>query len=371
MVPAPRRGEALPSWLGAVARLYGAGQGSALTRVGLDAGPGRRRSVNRLKSYSYWLTAQEADRVCAATGVRREAAMGMTLRRVLESAVQSGDALERPYARGDFEPRALRRFFVFRNTVNVCPACLKAGPGVRWPWFWYFQYAVLCPVHYCYLLSACPGCGEGFHPADFAAGPWACRRAVASPDWPRKEEGRTPCRATLADLRARWSRDQVLIDAQQRLFLLLTADEDTWRAKRGLFGDLCTLYIFAWLYVVPEELAGADREVVRALEKFLAAGYRSYRLGIWKGGGRTRDHYLRAAFVRVAGQAVFSQDVPAAVEQLGRRWPQKKFAVVFASYSKNALVQGTERLDALLEASTSAYCLESVRRWRAHHALGW
>ncbi|MCA6092609.1 hypothetical protein LE181_10595 [Streptomyces sp. SCA3-4] len=59
---------------------------------------------------------------------------------------------------------------------------------------------------------------------------------------------------------SRWSRDEVLIDAQQRLFLLLTLDEDTWRAQRGLFGYLCTLYIFAWLYVVPEELCpGAAR----------------------------------------------------------------------------------------------------------------
>ncbi|MGK5543353.1 hypothetical protein ACSNOH_01195 [Streptomyces sp. URMC 127] len=78
----------------------------------------------------------------------------------------------------------------------------------------------------------------------------------------------------------------------------MTTDDETRSAEHHRFGYLCALYVAAWLYAEPEELERADREVVHVLEKSLAAGYRAYRLGIWKRGGRTRNHYLHEGGVR-------------------------------------------------------------------------
>lgn len=45
---------------------------------------------------------------------------------------------------------------------SLCPACLAENGGL-WMRAWKLSWTVLCPVHHCYLLHACPDCGTRFH----------------------------------------------------------------------------------------------------------------------------------------------------------------------------------------------------------------
>ena len=146
----PLPGEALDSWLEALAFRMRMPAGALLRSVGL-----RRRA--QLKSpggpASDWmirLQPEEASTLAELTGTTANQVMSMTL------AAYDGRALLI-----DQETGQVNRYRLWgRNAGSrYCPNCL-AETGGRWLLSWRLGWSFACVQHQCLLADACPGCGR-------------------------------------------------------------------------------------------------------------------------------------------------------------------------------------------------------------------
>lgn len=140
----PIEGEALDSWLEALAHRTHTAFGDLLTAVGLNSEP---RSGN-----STWIVQLKSDEVAgirAATGVDRGALEKMTL------AHYSGRAV-----RIDSDAGTPTRNFPWGRVSGsrFCPMCLQQTGG-RWQLAWRLGWTFACTVHRCLLADSCPRCG--------------------------------------------------------------------------------------------------------------------------------------------------------------------------------------------------------------------
>lgn len=141
---APVSGEALDSWLEAIAHRTNTMHADLLSAVGLKAQKGM--------GISTWMVqpaASEIESLSVATSLRADLLESMVLPRYSERALRispDGKTLSRtfPWGRG--------------RGSRFCPKCLEETDG-RWQLSWRLGWAFACTVHNCLLADACPECG--------------------------------------------------------------------------------------------------------------------------------------------------------------------------------------------------------------------
>jgi hypothetical protein len=144
----PLPGEAIDSWLEAVARTHRATFGSVLDQCGIDT-----RSLNRKPWQQIFLAPPPGviNNIAYTTGMSADAVRAMTL------SPAEGDSVLN------------RHRWAWRRSSRACPHCL-AETGGRWFLHWRHNLCFICTKHNCVLIDACASCGR----------PWRTRRHHAS-----------------------------------------------------------------------------------------------------------------------------------------------------------------------------------------------
>lgn len=148
---APLPGEALDSWLEALAHRLNARLGDVLGDLGLAAP--NRNSIRELAVPTDWTIAlreEEAARIAHTTGADPQQLHDMTLMRF------DGRAL-----RIDQAKRQVSRHVLWGRPrgSRFCPECL-ADSGGRWPLTWRLGWSFACLIHHRLLADRCPDCGH-------------------------------------------------------------------------------------------------------------------------------------------------------------------------------------------------------------------
>ncbi|TDK84589.1 TniQ family protein [Mycolicibacterium mucogenicum] len=140
----PIDGEALDSWLEALAHRTHTAFGDLLQAVGLATHP--------QTTAAWWmvgLSSTEIETVSAVTGVSSATLNRMTLHRYADDAVHLDRRL---YVAERYLPWSTP------TGSGFCPACLEETGG-RWNLDWRLGWTFVCIKHHCLLAHACPECG--------------------------------------------------------------------------------------------------------------------------------------------------------------------------------------------------------------------
>ncbi len=146
---APADGEALDSWLEALAARLQCPLGDLAPALGM--GPTRQPHKSRGRKPPNWTAAlheDEARALAAATELAPEAVHALTLMRYHQRAIIV-----------DPDLRQVRRHHLWgrANGSRFCPACL-ADSGGRWQLSWRLGWSFACTVHNCLLADVCWKC---------------------------------------------------------------------------------------------------------------------------------------------------------------------------------------------------------------------
>lgn len=215
---APVAGEALDSWLYAIAVRHGCSLNDLYHHLGLGS---VRDLRTRLTAAS--LADEDAERMSAATGLTQAQVQSMTLPHFLASMAATRDATD-PLATVPWHLTGGWRF---------CPYCLDASGG-RWLLRWRLMWSFACLQHQCLLAERCPRCGrrQRAHPPINAVPPQPTRCAHPGPTGTGRSRRR--CEADLADTPVTTLEvDHPALLAQQVLDELLFADT----GRFGLYAD--------------------------------------------------------------------------------------------------------------------------------------
>lgn len=213
----PVSGEALDSWLEAIAHRNATAFADLLTAVGLKPFEGTATT-----SWIVTLRPAEAAAISATTGLTAEALGTMTLAHYADRALTI-----------DHETRTLKRTFPWGGArgSRYCPTCLKETGG-RWQLSWRLGWTFACTEHHCLLADACPECGavqrRRTHVGDLTPHPGRCAHPAV------EATGRSPARCG-ADLTATevevFGPDHPAIRAQQTINAML----DTEIVMQGVY----------------------------------------------------------------------------------------------------------------------------------------
>ncbi len=216
----PISGEALDSWLEAMAHRNATAFGDLLTAVGLKPYHGTATT-----GWVVTLSTAEAATIAAATGLTGQALDTMTLARYAGRAVKINN-----------ETRTLSRAFPWGGArgSRYCPTCLKETGG-RWQLSWRLGWTFVCTEHHCLLADACPHCGavqrRRTHIGDLIPHPACCAHPAA------EAAGRSPARCE-ADLTASpvemFDPDHPAIRAQQIVNAILDTPTTTMGVYRAM-----------------------------------------------------------------------------------------------------------------------------------------
>ena len=166
----PRPGEALDSWLDALAHRLQATTGDLAAALGLatERAPSRRRTA---PDWAIATLGSEARSIAAACQIHPDAVRELTLARYDGIALRLNPA-SRKVDRNALWGRA--------SGSRFCPACLRESSG-RWQLSWRLSWSFACLRHQCLLADHCPGCGRAqrvsAHPLTAVPQPGACARA--------------------------------------------------------------------------------------------------------------------------------------------------------------------------------------------------
>ena len=146
---APLPGEALDSWLEALAHRMRTPMRCLLPALGLARlqPPGTAKSPP--PNWTICLRPQEMMQIAAVAGVDTETLHAMTLQR------WDGRAVVIDHEKRVFIPNTLWA----RRGSRYCPACL-AETGGRWQIAWRLGWSFACVRHRMLLADTCPGCGR-------------------------------------------------------------------------------------------------------------------------------------------------------------------------------------------------------------------
>ncbi len=165
----PLPGEALDSWLEALAHRMHAHLGDVLASAGLASATYRGGGqVGGTHDWAVLLGTGEAARIAAATGTSPAEVEAMTL------ACYDGTAV-----RIDRPNRRVSRYHLWGRATGsrYCPECL-ASSGGRWLLVWRLGWCFACPTHQRLLADTCPACGRPQrqlpHPARIIPQPGRC-----------------------------------------------------------------------------------------------------------------------------------------------------------------------------------------------------
>jgi hypothetical protein len=147
---APLPGEALDSWIDALAFRMHMPAGDLLRSVGLGRRNQRKAPDEPHGDWMIQLQPDEAASIAAVTGTTASLVMTMTL------AAYDGRAL---FIDPDSGQVNRRRLWGRNAGSRYCPACL-AVTGGRWSLAWRLGWSFACVRHQCLLADACPRCGR-------------------------------------------------------------------------------------------------------------------------------------------------------------------------------------------------------------------
>lgn len=166
----PRPGEALDSWLDALAHRFQAATGDLAAALGLatEREPGRGRTA---PDWTITTLGSEARAIAAACQIHPDAVRQLTLARYDGIALRLDPAV-----------RKVDRNALWGRTSGsrFCPECLAENSG-RWQLSWRLSWSFACLRHQCMLADHCPGCGRAQrvspHPLTAVPQPGTCARA--------------------------------------------------------------------------------------------------------------------------------------------------------------------------------------------------
>lgn len=141
---APIEGEALDSWLEALAHRTQTSWGDLLTAVGL----GEPATIRWLPPWMIDPTADQREAIHQATGIDLDDVGRMALSHYEGRALAVAPSRERLDNTFPWGPRAGTRY---------CPQCL-AESGGRWQLTWRLSWTFVCYKHKCLLVDQCPVC---------------------------------------------------------------------------------------------------------------------------------------------------------------------------------------------------------------------
>ncbi len=139
---APLEGEAIDSWLEALARRMVTPLVEVLAALNLP--------VTRRPSWLVRPSPAQLDSIATVAGLHSDAILAMTLSRY------EGTGLEIDHAIGRIEASFP---FGYRPWSRYCPYCL-AHTGGRWQLHWRLGWSFACVRHHCLLADECPRCGK-------------------------------------------------------------------------------------------------------------------------------------------------------------------------------------------------------------------
>jgi hypothetical protein len=146
----PLPGEALDSWLEALAFRMQMPVGDLLHSVGLNHRNRPKEPGEPSADWMIQLKHEQAATIATLTGTTEEQVMSMTL------ATYDGKGLLIDRETGQVNRR---RLWGRPAGSRYCPACL-AETGGRWSLSWRLGWSFACLRHQCLLADACPGCGR-------------------------------------------------------------------------------------------------------------------------------------------------------------------------------------------------------------------
>lgn len=199
----PRDGEALDSYLEALAHRSHAPWAGILDAVGLtDSGRSGTGSVYE------WLVDPASHQLASIT-----TALG------IDSAVVESMTGHR-FTRAQEAPTGAR-LWLSPVRSRFCPVCLRSSGG-RWQLWWRLRWAFACPTHGCLLADDCPECGRwqraGPLPRDFVPIPGRCaRKAVGAGMRDLRRCGADLCTADVTDV----AMPAQVLDLQHRLLRVI------------------------------------------------------------------------------------------------------------------------------------------------------
>jgi TniQ len=161
----PIPGEALESWLAALATRMDATWGELLDAV-LPIGGDGIASSHRGAVLTTGLTDEERESISAATGASDDELDRMTL------AGQYGS----PLITTDRRTGRARTPWGLVYRQRFCPACMKSFPG-RHKLEWFLPWISTCTEHRCFLADSCPHCAQLQ-----LVSTWFSRRLYTNPD---------------------------------------------------------------------------------------------------------------------------------------------------------------------------------------------
>lgn len=145
----PLPGEALDSWLEALAHRLRTPMGDLLPAIGLDTNTISRSSVG-ISSFRWMavLRPEEAEELAWVTGTKAETLQRMTLAHYDQQAL----AIDR-------ERCQVNRKVLWGRAQGsrYCPKCLAERDG-RWLLSWRLGWSFACTRHHCLLADRCPAC---------------------------------------------------------------------------------------------------------------------------------------------------------------------------------------------------------------------
>lgn len=203
----PLPGEALDSWLEALAHRMSTCLGDLLASAGMESyAPRTRHRTATALDWTVFLGPSEAAGIAAATGIPEPAIEAMTLARYDGTILQI-----------DRDNRTVNRHYLWGrgSGSRYCPECLEESGG-RWRLAWRLGWCFACPAHRRLLADVCPGCGRSQrrrpHPAEAIPQPGRC--ALRAPG--RTGRAAPRCSAELTDaVAARFSEGHPVLIAQQ------------------------------------------------------------------------------------------------------------------------------------------------------------
>jgi hypothetical protein len=162
---APIPGEALESWLAALAVRMDATWGELLDAV-LPTGADGMAAIHRGGVLTTGLTDEERQTISAATGLGAADLDSMTLT----------GSYGAPLITTDRRTGRARTPWGLVYRQRYCPLCMKARPGRR-KLEWLLPWTFACVQHRCFLADSCPQCTQQQSASD-----WLARRRYPHPD---------------------------------------------------------------------------------------------------------------------------------------------------------------------------------------------
>jgi TniQ len=162
---APAEGEALDSWLEALAARYAIPLGDMLTRCGIE--PTERTNLRLVSP-----TDDEVRHLSVVSGIEIESIQSMTMKRYRARTVET----DRPSL-----------LWMRRTSSRFCPHCLRESDG-RWMLAWRLNWSFACQKHRCVLVDVCPACNRPQRGKPLSASripqPGRCPNPRNSASWP-------------------------------------------------------------------------------------------------------------------------------------------------------------------------------------------